>query len=1245
MTTRTPLLEQKDSSNLFSRLGKFMPSKKTLKSLAFGALAATAFDVSAAVEPLRTSGNQILVGGEAKALGGHSLFWHNVPEAGALYNAETITRLKNDWNSKVIRAAIGIEVGFNSDRTYHGDKNGSLDAIDRVVNAAVANDMYAIIDFHTHHANDIENTAHDFFSTVSSRYGHLDNVIYEVFNEPEWCGEQSRWGSTIKPYAERVISTIRQNDPDNLVIVGTTCFSQDVDVAAADQINDVNVAYTLHFYAASHKQDLRNKAQLALDRGAPLFVTEWGTTIFDGNGFVDEAETRTWINWLNERGISHANWSASTQPESSAIWNGDFSYKQSGNLVGELVQATNGQVVDDIVGPCDLNFAPSKVEVESFCRAKGIQFEDTSDTGGGQNIGWVDAGDWITFDVDIPSSGEYSVDYRVASDQAGGAIRMELENGDVLGRIDVGATGGWQQWTTRTHTAQLPQGTQTLRLVADSGPWNLNWFELRGGEPCVGADCPCTGADCPCVGDDCPCVGDDCPCVGADCPCIGDSCEPVKFEAESFSAMDGIQTENTSDVGGGQNIGWTDAGDWLVYDGALPASSNDRYEISYRVAREPGGDATIKIEQPGGAVNYGEIKVPSTGGWQSWTTVSHTVTIPSGTNGFAIAAVTGGWNLNWIEVRADSPVCVGDDCPCVGDDCPCVGDDCPCVGDGCPCVGDNCPCIGDNCPCTGADCPCVGDECPCTSDDCLQTVLVEAENYGAFNDSTPGNTGGDFRNDDVDVEATADVGGGFNVGWIDAGEWLEYDFSLDNAGPFLADIRVASDQEGGELQLQIDGVNAGAALSVGSSNGWQTWTTKNIDVGFLQSGNHTLRVNVANGPFNLNWIELRETLPVPAAACFSASESRLSVSVDASCSAGSNLTYLWDFGDGSSASGSSVSHTYASANTYTVSLTVNDANGIDSTTQSIVVDNSAPAGPVEFYGELRVNGNRINGSNTGQPAQVRGMSLFWSNTGWGQEKWWNAPTVDRMVDEFKVELIRAAMGTDEGGGYLHDRSNEDRLRTVVEQAIARNIYVIIDWHTHHAEDNVDEAIDFFSRMAQDYGHHDNVIFEVYNEPLNTTSWGTIKNYAERVIPAIRAHSDNLIVVGTRTWSQNTDEASFDKINDSNTAYALHFYVGSHGNAVRELSQTALNNGAAIFATEWGIWPNDNWDGMNADDWHNFLDDNMISSANWAISDKWWDEGNQLEPPSMFNGNGSLSTNGQWVADKLSTYAETAPWRN
>ncbi|RYZ98277.1 MAG: hypothetical protein EOO68_14040, partial [Moraxellaceae bacterium] len=225
------------------------------------------------------------------------------------------------------------------------------------------------------------------------------------------------------------------------------------------------------------------------------------------------------------------------------------------------------------------------------------------------------------------------------------------------------------------------------------------------------------------------------------------------------------------------------------------------------------------------------------------------------------------------------------------------------------------------------------------------------------------------------------------------------------------------------------------------------------------------------------------------------------------------------------------------------------------------------------YGDvqpLSVSGNKILAGN--QVASFAGNSLFWSNNGWGGEKFYNAGTVGWLKSDWKSQLIRAAMGVDEGGGYLQDPvGNKAKVKAVVDAAIANDMYVIIDWHSHHAEQYQSQSIAFFQEMARTYGNTNNVIYEIYNEPLDNASWsGTIKPYAQAVVSAIRGiDPDNLIIVGTRTWSQRVDEAASDPVAGKNIAYTLHFYASSHGQYLRDIAQTALNKNAALFVTEWG----------------------------------------------------------------------------
>ena len=151
---------------------------------------------------------------------------------------------------------------------------------------------------------------------MARKYGKKPNLIYEIYNEPLRTAD---WTSVVKPYAESVVPAIRAIDPDNLIIVGTPSWSQDVDVAAADPLKNVrNVAYTLHFYAGTHKQFLRDKAQIALDKGLALMVTEWGAVNADGDGGIDKEETLKWFAFMKQHHLTNCNWAVSDKAEASS---------------------------------------------------------------------------------------------------------------------------------------------------------------------------------------------------------------------------------------------------------------------------------------------------------------------------------------------------------------------------------------------------------------------------------------------------------------------------------------------------------------------------------------------------------------------------------------------------------------------------------------------------------------------------------------------------------------------------------------------------------------------------------------------------------------------------------------------------------------------------------------------------------------------------------------------------------------
>ena len=276
--------------------------------------------------PITTQGNQVLFGGQPGSIAGMSLFWSNYfADGGKFYTPGVVQTLKQSWNAKLVRAAMGVEVPGG----YLTDPTNNVNRVKTIVDAAIANDMYVIIDWHTHNAEDYKPQAIAFFQEMARTYGNRNNVIYEIYNEPdcpsnlsaeEKCEPDNKtsW-ATIKAYAVDVIAAIRAIDPDNLIIVGTPFYSQYVEEASEDPIDGVNIAYTLHFYAATHKEQERARARAALRNGIPLFATEWGTVDSLGRGAMDVAESDTWMDFLYDNNISHANWSVSDKAEGASI--------------------------------------------------------------------------------------------------------------------------------------------------------------------------------------------------------------------------------------------------------------------------------------------------------------------------------------------------------------------------------------------------------------------------------------------------------------------------------------------------------------------------------------------------------------------------------------------------------------------------------------------------------------------------------------------------------------------------------------------------------------------------------------------------------------------------------------------------------------------------------------------------------------------------------------------------------------
>lgn len=245
---------------------------------------------------------------QLKGVSTHGIAWF--PQ---YINQDAFEFMRDEWGINVVRLAMysNPNDGYSRDK-WNTVKNG--------VDYATNSGLYVIIDWHIlndNNPNIYKSEAIEFFKEMATTYKDNVNVLYEICNEPN--GDVT-WERDIKPYAAEVITEIRAIDDDAIIICGTPTWSQDVDIVSQSPITDQsNIVYALHFYAATHKEDLRGKLTTAINNGLPVFVSEFGICDSSGNGAIDETEANTWINLLNRNNISWVCWNLSNKNESSSL--------------------------------------------------------------------------------------------------------------------------------------------------------------------------------------------------------------------------------------------------------------------------------------------------------------------------------------------------------------------------------------------------------------------------------------------------------------------------------------------------------------------------------------------------------------------------------------------------------------------------------------------------------------------------------------------------------------------------------------------------------------------------------------------------------------------------------------------------------------------------------------------------------------------------------------------------------------
>lgn len=272
---------------------------------------------------------------------------------------------------------------------------------------------------------------------------------------------------------------------------------------------------------------------------------------------------------------------------------------------------------------------------------------------------------------------------------------------------------------------------------------------------------------------------------------VGYSDTDVANTGGLYRPSERVDIQATTDTGGGYNVGWTAANEWLKYTFSLNAAGT--YKPELRVATTT-ANQRIRLEVDAQST---VITLPNTGGWQTFTTVAApNMALAAGVHNVRVFFETGGANFNWTRFTPQGS-------------------------------------------------------------SCISPITVQAEDYATFNELTAGNSGGQYRpNEPVDIEATTDTGGGFNVGWVSAGEWLQYPLTIASASSYQAQLRVAVPSAGRKVHLEVDGVNTSGSITLPVTGGWQTWSTVSLPAQSLSAGAHTVRLVFETDGMNVNWLKV-----------------------------------------------------------------------------------------------------------------------------------------------------------------------------------------------------------------------------------------------------------------------------------------------------------------------------------------------------------------------------------------------------
>jgi endoglucanase len=578
-------------------------------------------------------------------------------------------------------------------------------------------------------------------------------------------------------------------------------------------------------------------------------------------------------------------WSQYSGPTSSYISNTGIpnpviSNLSTGHYVFRLLATDNNGATG--YNDVSVNVAspiPAKIKAASYSDMFGVRTETTADSDGGQNVGYVDNGDWMEYSVSAEVTGTYTLNLRLASQNTGGQLQIKKSDGTVLGTVSVPNTGGFQTWQTVPIGINVSSGLQNIRVVSTATPgWNINWLDFQSGATINPI------------------------------PVAGTSI-PAKIQAESFTAQSGTQNEYTNDEGGGHNVGYIENGDWMEY--AINAPSAGTYNIGFRVAAQNAG-GQLQVKNSSGTV-LATVNLPQTGGYQTWQTVTGQVTLPLGAQTLRIVSSSStNWNINWLDfttgtttsVTASSKIEAETYTAHNGTQNESTID----AGGGLN-VGyiDNGDWMdysvttaaagnynlafriaaqhsggqlqvkkADGTILTTVAVPQTGGYQTWTTVNAVvslaggtQTIRIASSASTNWNINwieVSASTATVITSNRVEAEAfsnmsgiqkenTSDAGGGQNIGYVDNGDWMEYTITPATSGTYNVNLRMAMQDGGGLLQIRKADGTVLATVNVPHTGGYQTWATVSTQIQ-LAAGTQTIRlVSTSWQSWNLNWFE------------------------------------------------------------------------------------------------------------------------------------------------------------------------------------------------------------------------------------------------------------------------------------------------------------------------------------------------------------------------------------------------------